>query len=176
MKKDVQYTIYDSFAYLDDEFMDSLRESLAETDPDYTVDDLWNYYNDYATMSYEDVLINCDIETEGQIITIADLGLWNGRHSGYRLLDERNIRACLSSEYDPKWYVDYNGDLRCEDRHHDGTNCYLYRELRTNLSDQQIDNFLSKIYNGTVTRKDITRYTIRLGDRIAKVYGWKIRK
>ena len=32
--KNTQYTIYDSFAYLDDEFMDNLRESLAETDPD----------------------------------------------------------------------------------------------------------------------------------------------
>ena len=146
--KNTQYIIYDSFAYLDDEFMDSLRENLAEINPDYTEDDLWNYYNDYATMSYEDELINCDIETEGQIIVIADLGLWNGRHSGYKLLSKKNINACLSSEYDPKWYVDYNGDLRCEDRHHDGTNCYLYRELRTNLSDQQIDNFLSKIYNG----------------------------
>lgn len=174
--KDVQYTIYDSFAYLDEGVMDDLRECLEETDPDFSEDALWDYYYDWNNMNYDDARINCDIETEGQIIKIADLGLWNGRYSGYALLREKNISDCLLSEYDPRWYVDFNGDLRCEDSHHDGTNYYLYREFRTNLSDQQIENFLSKLYNGTATRKDINRYTIRLGDRIANVFGWKIRK
>ena len=41
------------------------------------------------------------------------------------------------------------------------------------MSDEQIENFKWKIYNGKATRADITRITRRLGDEIGKVYGWE---
>lgn len=71
------------------------------------------------------------------------------------------------------WYVDKNGDLRCTAIHHDGTNYYLYRTYKDGVSDEQIENFKWKIYNGKATRADITRITRRLGDEIGKVYGWE---
>lgn len=37
-----------------------------------------------------------------------------------------------------------------------------------------IDNLKEKLYFGTATRADITRITRRLGDDIAKVYGFSI--
>lgn len=43
-------------------------------------------------------------------------------------------------------------------------------------TETQIDNLLAKIYEGRATRKDITRVTRRLGDEIAAVYGWPIRR
>ena len=55
--------------------------------------------------------------------------------------------------------------------HHDGTNNYLYRELR-DLSDKQMENFLYKLHTGRLTRRDIRRYTTSVGIHINKVYGW----
>ena len=42
------------------------------------------------------------------------------------------------------------------------------------MSDTQIENLKEKIYRGIATRADITRVTRRLGDDIAKVYGFSI--
>ena len=106
-------------------------------------------------------------------LVVADLGLWNGRRTGYKEIPSGNIRDCLYSDYDyTTWYVDRNGDFRCDDTHHDGTNHYLYRVYKDNVSQAQKDRLKEKIYNGTATRADIVRVTRRLGDEIGKVYGW----
>ena len=75
-----------------------------------------------------------------------------------------------------EWYLDKNGDLCAEAIHHDGTNHYLYRAYKDNVTESQIDNLKTRIYKGIATRADITRITRRLGDEIAKVYGFNIPK
>jgi hypothetical protein len=42
------------------------------------------------------------------------------------------------------------------------------------VRESQIDLLKEKLYRGTATRADITRVTRRLGDDIAKVYGFAI--
>ena len=104
-----------------------------------------------------------------------DLGLWNGRRMGYKEIASGNIRDCLYSDTDySTWYVDRLGDLRCDAIHHDGTNHYLYRTYKPGVRQSQIDHLKEKLYFGTATRADITRITRRLGDDIAKVYGFSI--
>lgn len=121
----------------------------------------------------EDERLNLDIQLSQPILVVADLGLWNGRRTGYKEIPSGNIRDCLYSDYDyTTWYVDRNGDFRCDDTHHDGTNHYLYRVYKDNVSQAQKDRLKEKIYNGTATRADIARITRRLGDEIGKVYGW----
>ena len=39
-----------------------------------------------------------------------------------------------------------------------------------------MEDFKEKIWNHTLSQKDIDKYTRRLGDDIAKVYGFKIPK
>lgn len=119
---------------------------------------------------------NLDIQLSQPIIVIAELGLWDGPKSGYKMIASGNIKDCLYSDEDYNcWYVDKLGDLRCDAIHHDGTNHYLYRVFKDGVSQSQIDNLQNKIYDGKVTRADITRVTKRLGDAIAAVYGFKIR-
>lgn len=55
-------------------------------------------------------------------------------------------------------------------------NHLLYRVYKENATDAQIERLKEKLYAGTATRADITRVTRRLGDEIASVYGWEIRK
>lgn len=109
----------------------------------------------------------------GKIIIIADLGLWNGRCPGYHIIQSGNIRDCLYSDCDYlHWYVNELGDMHCTAAHHDGTNRYLYREIKPGITETQLENFCEKILNGTFTRKDVCRYTRKLGPYIQKIYGW----
>lgn len=152
------------------DYADFLQEEYPEvTDPDkqYELCCVLNYAH------LDDEKANLDIELPNPIICIADLGRWNGRCMGYKMVESGNIADCL---YDPDcdyctWYVDRYNDLCFSGAHHDGRNCYLYRELR-DLSDKQMENFLEKLHTGKLTRRDINRYTTKLGDHINKVYGW----
>lgn len=120
---------------------------------------------------------NLNVQLSQPIIAIADLGLWYGRRSGYKMIDSGNIKDCLYSDTDyTEWYVDKYGDLRADAAHHDGTNHYLYRVFKHGVTETQIENLQNKIYCGKATRADITRVTRRLGDEIAKVYGFDIPK
>lgn len=115
---------------------------------------------------FDDLVANCRyIKTNGcPIICIADLGLWNGRHSGHKLLGN-TLDTCftmLNGNYTAEWYLE-NRNLKCTQCHHDGTNYLLFRQFKPNVTQSQIDNFCRKIYNGKVTSADITKYTESLG-------------
>lgn len=152
---------------------DDLREEYPELSERELQGIMYERNNDYL----DDERTNLNIKLGVPIIAIADLGRWNGRVSGYKVIESGNIRDCLYSDCDYlTWYVDKLGDLRCKAVHHDGTNYYLYRAFKSGLSEEQIENFKYKVYTGRATRQDITRYTTRLGDDIAKVYGFQISK
>lgn len=169
MKTEKEYVVWSNLSDNVSKYIEDLKLDF----PEYTENQLYESAYEALDTWLEDEHHNLNIPTDGQILVIADLGLWNGRKSGYRILNEKNINACFGTHYDyTKWYVDKYGDFRCMDIHHDGTNHYLYREIKQGISAKSMESLLSKIYGGTVTRADITRCTKRLGDRIGKVYGW----
>ena len=154
---------------------DDWKADLEELYPDLSEDErislMYEINNDYLS----DERINLNIQLDRPILVIGDLGLWNGRRSGYKEIESGNIRDCLYADTDySTWYVDKLVDLRCDAIHHDGTNHYLYRAYKDGVSESQIDLLKEKLYYGTATRADITRVTRRLGDDIAKVYGFSI--
>lgn len=166
----MEYIIWSNIGIDIKDWADFLQEEYPDvTDPDK------QYELCYELNSYylNDERVNLCVVLPRPIICIADLGRWNRRYVGYKLLESCNISDCLcDTECDYcEWYVDRYNDLRFTGVHHDGTNHYIYRELR-DLSDKQMENFLEKLHKGTLTRRDINRYTTRLGDCINKVYGW----
>ena len=62
-----------------------------------------------------------------------------------------------------EWYIDEYNDLRCDAYHHDGTNHYLYRQIRSEIGPAARRNFYDKIQAHTLTRKDINHYTLPIG-------------
>lgn len=146
------------------------KEFLDEEYPEIT-----NEYEQYSLVldleneMLNDERINLDIKTDGRIIAIGDIGRWNGRVHGYKILGN-NISNILYSDCDYcEWYSDgYN--IKFTGHHHDGTNYYEYRILREN---RNIDKFLEDLYlNNNITRKKINYYTSSLLPNVAKVYGW----
>lgn len=157
--------------------LEDWKADLTEQYPDLSEDELiqrmYEINADYLT----DERANLNIQLAQPIIVIGDIGRWNGRVSGYKVIESGNIKDCLYSETDyTEWYVDKYGDLRADAVHHDGTNHYLYRVYKDTATESQIEGLKDKIYYGTATRADITRVTRRLGDEIAAVYGFDISK
>ena len=163
-----------------DDWRDNYKDFLEINEIDGDPNDehkLYEYMVETNGEYLSDERENLNVQLSQPIIVIGDIGRWNGRVMGYKMIDSGNIKDCLFSECDyVTWYVDRLGDMRCDAVHHDGTNHYLYRTYKDGVSDAQIENLKEKIYRGTATRADITRITRRLGDEIGKVYGWDFPK
>lgn len=169
--KDEKHIIWSNYFLNYDDWKADLEEQYPDLSEDERISLMYEINNDYLS----DERINLNIQLDRPILVIGDLGLWNGRRSGYKEIESGNIRDCLYTDTDySTWYVDKLGDLRCDAIHHDGTNHYLYRVYKDGVSESQIDLLKEKLYYGTATRADITRVTRRLGDDIAKVYGFPI--
>ena len=149
------------------DYEDFLQDEYPDIIDDYDKHQLCCELNDEYL---DDERINLDIQLDNSIIVIADLGLWNGRRCGYKIIDSGNIKDILhdnNCDY-CKWYADrYN--IRFTGHHHDGTNHYVYREVKDM---DKIDILTDKLYNGTATQADITRYTRSIRKHVADVYGW----
>lgn len=145
-------------------------EPSTKREGDY-IDEMYRLNSEYL----EDERCNLNITTAGRIIAIADIGTWCGRKHGYKLFDRHNINACLSFDADcenGEWWVDSFNNLRSVQTHHDGANYILYREIKPEVTSDQLDCFCWRIFRGIATSKDITKYTRSLGKRIKTIYGW----
>ena len=68
--------------------------------------------------------------------------------SCYRLQGDPsgNVRDCLRLDTDyASWYVDKQGDLRCDAIHHDGVNHYRYRAYRPRVTQEQMEALNDRI-------------------------------
>ena len=159
-----------------EDFEEYVKENRLDIDP-ADEDALYDWMIETNDNYLSDERMNLDIQLSQPIIVIGDLGRWNGRVMGYKMIDSGNIKDCLYSDTDfTEWYVDRYGDLRADAAHHDGTNYYLYRVFKEGVTESQIERLQEKIYMGKATRADITRVTKRLGDEIGRVYGWDFPK
>ena len=169
------YTIWTNEDF---DMVDQIKADLMEDNPDLTEERAYDLAYETRDDYLEDEKANLNIEVGDEIVIIANLGLWDGNRMAYKLLHKTNIADCFSGTCGDyvTWFVDDRGDLNCRDCHHDGTNIYLYRAWKDGISEEQKENFLYKVYRGQATRKDITRYTRKIGVYVADVYGWKVRR
>ena len=170
MKED-RHVIWSNYDLDYEDWRDDLEAEYPELTEDQRIALMYEINGDYL----DDERVNLNIQLSQPILVIGDLGLWYGRRSGYKVIESGNIRDCLYADTDySTWYVDRLGDLRCDAIHHDGTNHYLYRAYKDGVRESQIDLLKDKLYRGIATRADVTRITRRLGDDIARVYGFSI--
>lgn len=128
---------------------------------------------DAARFIKEEDWFNCkqvlNFDVEADIIVLANLGLWNGRHTGYKIIKSHNVGDCIVGEYDNIIvYIDKRKDLAINGYHHDGANYMIARTIKKGVTERQLNNFLDKIIYGEVKREDITRYTDGIGERVMR--------
>ena len=180
---DKKHTIWSNYNLDFDDWQSDLRQQYPEKSDEQLHQLMYEINGEYLS----DERINLNIQLSRPIILIADLGLWNGRFSGYKMIDSGNIRDCLYAQGDySTWYLDNLGDLRCEDIHHDG---------RAVPAANSRDRFVQTLCEQARQKRDIAHFTSRaqaidtseanprfatggspaqrLGDEIGRVYGWK---
>ena len=133
-------------------------------------DDLFNWMIDTNYSYLDDEFSNLDKRIDEQILVIADLGLWNGRRAGYKIIKSRNLKDILAFE---NGFFEVYGDgknIKAREIHHDGTNNYLFRAIRPG---RDIDKLLTAIYNDEqITGATLNYYTRSIYKDIASIYGW----
>lgn len=165
------HTVWSNSSDHIDKLIIDLKESGEY--PDLDDDELWCEACKLNSFYLDDQKINLDIQLSSPIVCIADIGRWNGRFSGYKKIESGNIKDCLYSECDVcTWFVDQDEELKCTAKHHDGTNNYLYRQLKENLSLDDWEDFEFLLIAGDFTEKDLDKYSTPIGSYISKVYGW----
>ena len=118
---------------------------------------------------FKDELENLNMELDGRILAIADVGTWQGRRQGCKILGH-NLNGVLASGIgcdEKEVYVGTYG-VYAEGYHHDGSNFVEFREIK---EDTNYDLLLDKLYKGIATRSDIRRYTKSLRPYVQKIYG-----
>lgn len=169
-------TIYRSTGYWTqaewDEALDYYRDEWKEQTEDPCDDAvLLDLIHEADSLLFGDERMNLNKVLDGRILVIADLGRWNGRFQGYKLIG-RNLQDILSATGDDEVHVYSDGkNIRAEGYDHDCHSYYLFREIRDDIDN--IDPLLIDIYNGeTISNRHLGRYTRSLAPYVASIYGW----
>ena len=76
------------------------REYMESEYPDLSEDERYVKMLEINDSYLDDERMNLNIQLSEPILLIADLGLWNGRHSGYTVIESGNISDCLQPYHD----------------------------------------------------------------------------
>lgn len=169
--KKLEHIIFETFYDIDD-WKDDFNDWCEINELDKDKEDIYDYIHEGIDIWRDDEILNLNIPIEGDVLAIADLGFWDGRKSGYQIVNKQNVNGIfnIGRNYDDvKFYCDqYN--VKAELYHHDGVHYVEFREIRNN---KNIQRLLDKLYNGeNVSRETIRKYTKSLRPKVAKVYGW----
>ena len=168
-------TIYKSMGYWTqaerDEALDYYRDEWKEQTGDPCDDAaLLDLIYEADSLLFGDERMNLNKVLDGEILVIADLGRWNGRFQGYKVIG-RNLQDILSATGDDEAHFYSDGkNIRAEGYDHDGHSYYLFREVKGNVD---ISVLLDDIYSGKeISNRRLGYYTKSLAPYVASVYGW----
>ena len=137
-------------------------------------DALYEHQADRHDIWCNDEMCNLDTEINTKIIAIASVGLWNGRHTGYKELSY-NL-SDIFRVWDSCDYIKLsqkNGNIIGKGIHHDGTNYVTFRKWVDNVSDENKDKVLDALYDGKDNFQSLVkRYTRSIAPDIKAIYGW----
>ena len=112
------------------------------------------------------------------VLSLCNIGLWHGRYSTYELVGDEYQGTFLKEVFaapigdDYSFYVE-DGELHCEDHHHDGTNYYTFRKM--NCLNDDAGELLDAIYYGKPYKELLEKYTSSLAPDVCKLYGLEVR-
>lgn len=154
-----------------DDWQEAFEEHCEINELDKDEENIYQFIEETLAMYADDEVANLNIDC-GDIIAIADLGLWDGRHSAYQMIKRGKVNGIfdikLYDEYE--FYCDqYN--VKADIYHHDGVNHVTFYEIRQN-KEKSLKKLCDAIYNqNEVTPKMIHSCTKSLRPYIKKVYG-----
>lgn len=167
MANEIKHMIWSGDVF---DYLDGIKEQVEMEGEEWTFDEMVDYAWREIELDYDAELANLNKPLPRQIVAFADLGLWNGRCPGYRILGD-NLNDIIKIEFYgdmPVVYTDDN-DIHCKDTHHDGTNYYTYRLLNEDVDDGDL---YWAMMNNQLDWEFIEANSTSLFPYVAKVYGW----
>ena len=156
-----QHTIYKTTGYMtNEECQEAINYYKEEYEEEnYTEDQIKTLVYDDNNLWFDDVKRDLNAHLDGKILVIANLGRWNGKFNGYKILNN-NLNSIFSD----------GKNIRAEGYHHDGTNYYLFREIKDNVN---IDKLTDAIYNNKeISTEVLSYYTKSLEPYVKYIFGW----
>jgi hypothetical protein len=146
-----------------------MYESLKNCSESELIDAMYRYNANDLDFIRDDL---DRVVSSAGIIAIADLGLWNGRRQGYKMINSGSLSDCLYSDCDyVEFYVE-NGKFLATMTHHDGTNYVEFRGVKETVKESTVENLKAYLMDGAASPQMIGASTFKLGDAIGKIYGW----
>lgn len=161
----------DITGYDDDEIKNEISENNNIPIEDITDDEVIEYINTMISNWYEDENVNLNKYLDGDVICIADLGLWNGRRCGYKVYGN-NLNEILHYQGDDYEVYVEDGEVMADDIHHDGRNHYIWRVFKSGIDEDSAEEFLNALYNGDCDEDMMNEYTDSLAPFVRQIYGW----
>lgn len=161
--------IWSSDYYINDNAREEYENSYRELcdDDGYRMSD--RQWAEVVDGYLSDERMNLDQTVDGIIIAFADLGLWQGRRQGYKILGSKINSIFSVSEDDNEWYGD-GFNIRGNLTHHDGTHRILYRVAK---DQEDAERIAEQIYNRRIDEAGFRKRTRSLYPYVAEIYGWK---
>lgn len=143
-------------------------EKLNLFNADWEIVDDPDENQDLLQTLLSDLDVSLDVELDNEIIVIGERSFWNGKQLVVNRLHSNNISSvfhCFRDVSNHFWYVDEENELCCDYRHHDGTNCYIFRMLKAGLD---VDDFYDVLYDSNTSREYAEENTVSIGGIVRK--------
>lgn len=175
MKRIIYSTNSWDFEEAKKDYKDFLEDNEYENINELLKDDnnIYDYINEINRHNWDDIQGELNKEIDNEIIAIASLGLWNGKTTGYKLLETGNLKEILFSFTncdDIEFYTE-NRKVYGVGYHHDGRNYAEFRKIKNGLSQNQYDKLLNSIYYDKDSSKYIKMYTTSIYKDIKNIIG-----
>lgn len=147
-------------SFIDDFYME---EGHVETE-----DELYDRAYWYVEEWREDEAYNLEsIKLSGNVLVTADLGLWYGRRSGFKVIKAKDAGDLLYAGLDDtvEYSTDNRGRLVVHGCNHDGSSTYYLYEIKEGVDPAFIED---RMYEG----KPVKQYVRSIGRRINELYGF----
>lgn len=146
-----------------DEWRDDIKEWYG--DDELTDEEIYEYASRENDENFEAEREILNVELGKTIVMIARLGLWFGNRDGYKFVKGSNLNDIFSGTCGDyvTWYIE-DGDVKCDDIHHDGTNHYTYRTLKDGISEFEFEELIAE-------GKSVDELTDKMGSLVFKAYG-----
>lgn len=149
------------------------REDLEALYPDaegYNEDERIRIMYEINDEDLETEKTNLNKELGHNVIVFGKLELWFGQRLGYKKLGT-NLNSIFSGTCGDylTWYVE-GEEVKCTDIHHDGTNHYVYRVLKSDIDQFEFDEYACE----HTVNEAFEKFTKPLGHYVAEIYGFKL--
>lgn len=113
----------------------------------------------------DDVAKALNIPVGGCIIAVADIGRWDGRHHGYKIVGH-NLRGIIGPHEDGVLRIWVDEKNICASlAHHDGTHYFTFRKIKARVNVLEVSGMVLK-------GKDVSSLTTSLKRYVPKNLGW----